>query len=341
MKFSCPHCNQSLECENDMAGMSLTCPECTRPLTIPPAVPPAQPPALPNVPTPPACGHLKRDSDLAGTTTRPPSSAQTRADVNRKKSHEYMKLTNILAQLQNKANTSQRIVVAVIVPIVAYLAAYGIMNFLSNNSDVPRLFRADPGDIGESWLVWTLILVAVGAFEFFWFRDHSATAPTIQPSASSELNAQANRPSEEQTKIPRRLPNGDVLFQCPHCKTVLQTPDDGYKIVKCKRCGEFCSVPGDQMTAPKTTSRTVCSIIGWICLLLNWIGLYNGGKPHDGFILESFIHNHIPYALGGLVGRCPDAFIALIMGIFVRKRGAGRALIIASIISLLISFFVF
>ena len=248
-----------------------------------------------------------------------------------------MKFLNRFTQLQNSVNTSQRIVVAVIVPIVAYLAAYGIMNFLCNNSDIPRIFRADPSDIGESWLGWALIFLAVGAFEFFWFRDHSATATTIRPSASSESTPETKRATEEQTKIPRRLPNGNILFQCPHCKTVLQTPDDGYKIVKCKHCDEFCSVPEEQLTSPRTKPSAAYLIAGWIFLFLNWAALFNGGEPHDGFILRALGHGQIPYALGGFLGYGCTAIIALVMGIIARKRGARRTLIIASIVSLLLT----
>jgi len=38
-KFSCPHCQQSLEAESDMAGQNLECPACNKAITVP--APPA------------------------------------------------------------------------------------------------------------------------------------------------------------------------------------------------------------------------------------------------------------------------------------------------------------
>lgn len=62
IRFNCPHCSQSLEAEDDMAGMSLDCPACSKHISVPtvtspstPSPPEAHTPAAPPpvaVPTP-------------------------------------------------------------------------------------------------------------------------------------------------------------------------------------------------------------------------------------------------------------------------------------------------
>lgn len=52
MKFTCPTCSQSLECEDNMAGMSIQCPQCSNSLTIPAHLTPAKKPV--------SASHLKR-----------------------------------------------------------------------------------------------------------------------------------------------------------------------------------------------------------------------------------------------------------------------------------------
>lgn len=44
MTFDCPHCGQSLECDEDMAGDVVECPACTKPVTCPGK---AEPPTIP------------------------------------------------------------------------------------------------------------------------------------------------------------------------------------------------------------------------------------------------------------------------------------------------------
>lgn len=86
-----------------------------------------------------------------------------------------------------------------------------------------------------------------------------------------------------------------------------------------------------------SASAIVCSIVGWICLLLQWAALYNGGESHEGYILRSLGSGNIGYALGSFIGGGLLAIIAMVMGVIIRKIGAGVALMIASGITMLIA----
>ena len=50
MRFACPHCQQSLECDDDMSGTEIECPSCANAITVPADATPHQPPPLPSDP---------------------------------------------------------------------------------------------------------------------------------------------------------------------------------------------------------------------------------------------------------------------------------------------------
>jgi len=87
-----------------------------------------------------------------------------------------MTTANKSTQLQKDANTPQRIVIAIIFPIVALLLAFGIMYYLDDEGIVALNFRPDvnPSDLGESWFWWALTFAVIGTLEFLWFRERSA-----------------------------------------------------------------------------------------------------------------------------------------------------------------------
>ena len=69
--------------------------------------------------------------------------------------------------MQNAVNTPQRVIVAIIVPIVGYFAIHAIAKLChiyqwSNSTPV--------NDFESTWGLWLVVVLAVGAFEFFWFR---------------------------------------------------------------------------------------------------------------------------------------------------------------------------
>ena len=52
MKFSCPHCQQHLEADDDMLGVEVACPTCGQPFAIAAEEPPPPPPPKPEPPKP-------------------------------------------------------------------------------------------------------------------------------------------------------------------------------------------------------------------------------------------------------------------------------------------------
>ncbi|HUT03527.1 MAG TPA: hypothetical protein VM163_06520 [bacterium] len=59
------------------------------------------------------------------------------------------------------SSSAQRVVIAVVVPIVIFLLAFGIMPDAN----------LDPENLEESWLGWAIAVAAVGIFEFIWLGD--------------------------------------------------------------------------------------------------------------------------------------------------------------------------
>lgn len=89
-----------------------------------------------------------------------------------------------------------------------------------------------------------------------------------------------------------------------------------------------------------SASVVVCTFAGWICLLLQFAALYNGGESHHGYILRALGSGNIGYAIGSFFGSGLVSIIAMILGIIIRRTGAGTALMAAAGITMLITMFV-
>ena len=78
-----------------------------------------------------------------------------------------------------KLNTQQRIVVAVVVPILLFFLGYGLMTIIDSShyyawslgKTLGWGWDFTPTDIGESWWGWLIVFLALGTFEFIWFRN--------------------------------------------------------------------------------------------------------------------------------------------------------------------------
>jgi len=67
-----------------------------------------------------------------------------------------------------ESNTIQKVVVAVIAPIVIFVLSYGLMHMINesrHNSDFT------PSDLGETWWAWIIVFCAIGTFEYCWFGN--------------------------------------------------------------------------------------------------------------------------------------------------------------------------
>jgi len=89
-----------------------------------------------------------------------------------------------------------------------------------------------------------------------------------------------------------------------------------------------------------SASNVVCLIVGWICLLLQFAALYNGGESHHGDILRSLGSGNIGSVLGSFLGGGFLSIIAMILGVKIRKTGAGVVLMVVAGIAMLITVFV-
>src|ERR1039457_3871391 len=89
-----------------------------------------------------------------------------------------------------------------------------------------------------------------------------------------------------------------------------------------------------------STSAVVRSLVGWLCLLIHWAAIYNSNDLHQGYILRSLVNGEIGYALGSFFGGGFLMIIAMVMGVTIRKSGAGVALMVAAGITMLITVFV-
>jgi hypothetical protein len=84
-----------------------------------------------------------------------------------------MNIQEKINAVNQKSNPIQRIIVAVGVPIVIIILGFGIMTIIEKNDY--DLWHFDPSALGESWWGWLLLILIIGVFEYFWFRDRSAS----------------------------------------------------------------------------------------------------------------------------------------------------------------------
>jgi len=80
-----------------------------------------------------------------------------------------MDIKNSVDQIDKTSNPIQRIIVAIVAPIVIVLLGYGLMNILDNNGPLRR--HVSPDELDESWWLWLIIITCVGIFEYTWFRN--------------------------------------------------------------------------------------------------------------------------------------------------------------------------
>ncbi|MFC1764861.1 hypothetical protein ACFL6U_22665 [Planctomycetota bacterium] len=92
----------------------------------------------------------------------------------------------IIKHITTQTTPAQRIVIAVIVPIVVILLGWGLMSFIDShdsgqlsNSDYDWGWSFDPTDLNDSWWGWLLVFTAIGIFEYLWL-------PTISKKNDSE-----------------------------------------------------------------------------------------------------------------------------------------------------------
>lgn len=86
-----------------------------------------------------------------------------------------MKIIQKLNEFQRKVNAPQRVIVAIIVPLVILAAAYVVIDTIAeeNYYDYGRGGRNDSPLTAfniTGWM-WAIVLFLIGVFEFFWFRD--------------------------------------------------------------------------------------------------------------------------------------------------------------------------
>ena len=72
-KFSCPHCEQHIQCDSKFCGRQIQCPGCNHLIVIPPS------------PTVVKQGNYKADSGLTWATHVPPPQAAPPKDLSVKK----------------------------------------------------------------------------------------------------------------------------------------------------------------------------------------------------------------------------------------------------------------
>ncbi|MBT4296673.1 MAG: hypothetical protein HOD43_12810 [Candidatus Marinimicrobia bacterium] len=64
-------------------------------------------------------------------------------------------------QIEKSSNPIQRMIIAIVAPIVILLLGYGLINILD----------VSPDDFDDSWWLWLIIILCIGFFEYSWFRN--------------------------------------------------------------------------------------------------------------------------------------------------------------------------
>ncbi len=248
ISFICSFCRQRLAAPSDMEGQIIDCPSCGKAIEVP----------------------LSRTLTLdvrhrKDNTISRPSAAMRPRSANS-------------GGMSQKVNAPQRLIIAIIAPLLLLVLGYGIIDMLISSYDSPL------EDFDETWWMWGLVLLLIGGFEYYWFSDRSANT----------------------------------------------TNDDGHN-------NEH--INNTESTSPSGTAVTICSIIGWICFIFSWVGMYSGGEWGDQDILH-YIDYRFARAMGMWMGASIFTIIALIMGIIIRKHEAGISLIVASLVTLIATFFI-
>lgn len=106
-----------------------------------------------------------------------------------------MKPQEQIDAVARKANPTQKIVVGIIVPIVIVLLGYGIMAAIDDNSY--ELWDFAPDDLEESWWGWMLVFIAIGLFEWLWFKTRRNVVVTTSNSDATSFVSGKESPSAE------------------------------------------------------------------------------------------------------------------------------------------------
>ena len=82
-----------------------------------------------------------------------------------------MDIKDKLKEIDRRLNPIQRIVVAVVIPIVVILIGWGVMtNIVIDGGGVFRIMM-NPINLSDSWWTWLIVISVIGVFEYFWFRN--------------------------------------------------------------------------------------------------------------------------------------------------------------------------
>ena len=82
-----------------------------------------------------------------------------------------MKPREMLARIQRSANTPQRIIVAIVAPVLILSISYGIIDAVAGAICSGYGYYDHPlEDFDKTWWMWAVAIAVVGAFEVFWFR---------------------------------------------------------------------------------------------------------------------------------------------------------------------------
>ncbi len=75
-----------------------------------------------------------------------------------------------VTSIHRPVNTSQRIIVAVIVPLVLLVVAYGVIDEIAFGQYIMRGNPSLLSDFHETWWMWAITFALLGVFEFFWLK---------------------------------------------------------------------------------------------------------------------------------------------------------------------------
>lgn len=95
-----------------------------------------------------------------------------------------MEVRKVFKDIATQSNPAQRVIVAFIMPAVIILLGWGLMSFIDSHyiyydgmvQHKGWGWPFDPTNLNYSWWGWLLIILAIGVFEYLWFRTKSGNA---------------------------------------------------------------------------------------------------------------------------------------------------------------------
>ncbi len=85
--------------------------------------------------------------------------------------------SNKIERIQRNVNLPQKILVAIIAPLIGLVVAYGLIDLIANEILPYRVYNgysSSPLDLQATWWMWAIALALLGVFEFFWLKTPSA-----------------------------------------------------------------------------------------------------------------------------------------------------------------------